>query len=258
MMKIINELEQISSKFMQKSPLNLIKEMGSLKIFDPPIFAIASTKDPIFELLKEETVIGPHHMKPEEWLPGALTVVTYFLPFSYKIREANHKQGIPAIEWLYGRIEGECFNKAFREFLNDWFIQKGYQSVAPSSDSRQKTLGFKSNWSERHAAYIAGLGTFGLSCSLITAKGSAGRLGSLITNADLEITKRPYVKREEYCAHCCACIFRCPPLAIHEEGKDHQVCSDYLSRVKTRFNPRYGCGKCQTNVPCEDKIPKQQ
>ena len=41
----------------------------------------------------------------------------------------------------------------------------------------------------------------------------------------------------------------------HERGKDHAVCSEYLDRVKVRYSPRYGCGKCQTGVPCEHQIP---
>ena len=36
-----------------------------------------------------------------------------------------------------------------------------------------------STWSERHVAYVSGLGTFGLSGGLITAKGQAVRLGSV-------------------------------------------------------------------------------
>jgi hypothetical protein len=43
-----------------------------------------------------------------------------------------------------------------------------------------------SNWSERHSAYIAGLGTFCLSYSLISEKGCAGRYGTVVTDLDLE------------------------------------------------------------------------
>jgi len=27
-------------------------------------------------------------------------------------------------------------------------------------------------------------------------------------------------------------------------------------KIEKEFWPRYGCGKCQTNVPCEESIPE--
>ena len=41
-------------------------------------------------------------------------------------------------------------------------------------------FGFASTWSERHAAYASGLGTFGLSDGLITPRGQAMRCGSVV------------------------------------------------------------------------------
>jgi epoxyqueuosine reductase QueG len=41
---------------------------------------------------------------------------------------------------------------------------------------------FSSNWSERHAAYTAGLGTFGLCDGLITPLGKAMRVGEGVRN----------------------------------------------------------------------------
>ena len=116
---------------------------------------------------------------------------------------------------------------------------------------------FSSNWSERHVAYIAGLGTFGLSRGLITEKGMAGRFGSLVTTAELPVTERPYTDLYEYCSRCGACIRRCPVGAITQEGKRHEPCSEYLAEMKHRFAPRYGCGKCQVKVPCMAGIPKK-
>ena len=167
------------------------------------------------------------------------------------MREANRLLGLPATEWLYGRIEGERFNVALREFVVHLFIDAGYDAAAPALDARYNVTNRRSNWSERHVAYIAGLGTFSLSCSLITKQGSAGRLGSVVVSAELAPTPRTYQSVDEYCTRCGSCIPRCPPLAITERGKDHAVCSDYLDRVKVRYSPRYGCGKCQTGVPCE-------
>jgi epoxyqueuosine reductase len=251
----LETITQAASDFCLQSPLNVVKELDSLRIFDQPLLGVASTGDPLFDGLKEAGVVGPHHLSPKEWLSNGKSVLAYFLPFTKRVREANRGMGLPVREWLYGRIEGELFSVALRELLVRRFIDARYDAVAPTLDSRHKVTNRRSNWSERHIAYIAGLGTFSLSCSLITRLGSAGRLGSIIVSADLAPTPRPYRSKDEHCSKCGACILRCPPLAINELGKDHAVCSDYLDRVKARYNPRYGCGKCQAGVPCEARIP---
>lgn len=133
--------------------------------------------------------------------------------------------------------------------------EAGYQAISPAMDSRFAVVNRRSNWSERHVAFIAGLGTLSLNRSLITRKGSAGRIGSIVSDLELPVTPRYYTEVEENCSHCGACIHRCPPQAINENGKDHAVCAAYLDGVLQRFAPRYGCGKCQTAVPCEEGIP---
>jgi epoxyqueuosine reductase len=250
----LDNVTQAASNFCLQSPLNVVSELDSLRIFDQPLFGVASASDPLFDALKDANVVGSHHLSPNEWLGSARSSISYFLPFTKRVREANRLLGLPAAEWLYGRIEGERLNVGLREFMVRLFSDAGYDAVSPALDSRCKVTHLRSNWSERHVAYIAGLGTFSLSCSLITKQGSAGRLGSVVVSADLAATPRSYQSRDEYCSKCGSCIVRCPPLAINEQGKDHVVCSDYLERVKVRYSPRYGCGKCQTGVPCESQI----
>jgi epoxyqueuosine reductase len=254
----LKTVKHTMADFCLHNPLNVVKELDSMRIYDEPLVGVAKVDDPLFEKLKESGIVGPNHLSPKEWLAGGTVVIAYFLPFTKRVREANRTMGLPVREWLYGRIEGEQFNVALRTFMVRWFLDASHDAVSPTLDGRFKVINRISNWSERHVAYIAGLGTFSLSCSLITKQGSAGRLGSLIVNADLETTPRYYQVKDENCTRCGACILRCPPLAITEGGKDHAVCSEYLDRVLARYRPRYGCGKCQTGVPCEDRIPKSK
>jgi epoxyqueuosine reductase QueG len=137
--------------------------------------------------------------------------------------------------------------------LSALYVKSSFR--APALDSRFAVVDRRSNWSERHAAFVAGLGTFSLNRSLITELGSAGRLFSVVTELALKPTPRPYTKFDEYCTKCGACIRRCPPRAVDENGKDNAACSQYLQRVLRRYQPRYGCGKCQTAVPCEGGRP---
>jgi len=110
----ISAIEEAASRYCTNSDLNTVKEYNNLKIFDLPIFGIASADDSLFDTLKDEKVIGNHHLSPKEWLPEAIAVISYFLPFSLKVREANRIMGLPAKEWLYGRYEGEIFNKGLK------------------------------------------------------------------------------------------------------------------------------------------------
>ena len=251
----LTDILELTADFTQTNSLNKVPELNNLQIFDQPIIGIASATDPIFEQLKQSDVIGPRHLSPQEWVPGSKSVISYFLPFTAAVRASNRQAGLTSPEWLYGRIEGEMFNGALSRMLVEKLQNAGYQAVAPSKDSRFAVVDRRSNWSERHVAFIAGLGTLSLNRSLITKIGSAGRLGSVVTDLELPATPRYYTEIEENCSHCGACIRRCPPLAINETGKDHAICSAYLDGILKRFTPRYGCGKCQTAVPCEAGIP---
>jgi epoxyqueuosine reductase QueG len=147
------------------------------------------------------------------------------------------------------------FNVALRQYIVELVEKAGHQALAPLLDERFAIVNMRSNWSERHAAFVAGLGTFSLSRSLITRMGSAGRCGTVIVDFHLEPTQRVYTEFDEYCSHCGACAKRCPAQAIDKTSKDNQICMGYIGKEKEIYAPRYGCAKCQTGVPCENKIP---
>ena len=243
-------------------------------MFDEPLVGLASAADPLFEEFKQPEVIGPWYMKPTEWLEGAKTVISIFFPFSAEVRESNRKSvNVPSQEWAYGRIEGQAFIKDCILALSEKFTEAGVKNLVPLVDERfaqvnagnhfkeydcvtEKTYG--SNWSERHAAFACGLGTFGLSKGIITEKGMAGRFASIIIEAEVPADKRLYTKVYEYCTMCGACVRRCPVQAISlEEGKNHNICHGWLMKTKELCAPRFGCGLCQTKVPCENRIPKK-
>jgi epoxyqueuosine reductase QueG len=175
--------------------------------------------------------------------------------------------GWPADEWLHARIEGQTFIFEICEHLKACLEDSGFRCLVPSLESRFSSKSpytgdktrqdyYTSNWSERHVAQVCGLGTFGLSRGLITKKGMAGRFGSLVTDAFFEPDRRPYTRYDEYCTRCGACARNCPAGAISlGEGKRHPPCSEFLGLTGKKHAPRYGCGKCQVRVPCENGIP---
>ena len=262
---LLTDLQKDANAFLSDSGMNLVEHPeristvpasdAPLRIYDQPLFAVADAGDLLWARLKEPQVIGPRHLSPEEWLPGARSVVSYFLPFSERVRMANRTQGETATEWIYARWEGERCNAALAGLLAEAIRAAGEPALAPMADPRYQVVDSRSNWSERHAAFVAGLGTFSLTRSLITRRGAAGRFGSVITGAAFQPTPRPYEGVTEYCQECGLCIDRCPCQAVDPTGKDNRVCKAYLDTTRIRFAPRYGCGKCQTGVPCEDGIP---
>ena len=266
--KIISLAEQ----FINESPKNHISEEDALnadcigmKIFDAPIFAFGSVNDELYSKFKSSDVIGSDFLNPLEWLLEAKTVISFFLPFTGKIKLANSPNSKwPADEWLHGRYEGQIFLQELMLLLEKALSDTGNTVILPSLDKAftYKTVDngentrFLSNWSERHIAYACGLGTFGLSKGLITEKGMCGRFGSLITDLDLPKDKRDYNDVYDYCNMCGACVARCPTKAISlDNGKNSLLCSEFLKETRKKYDPRYGCGKCQVNVPCESGIP---
>lgn len=253
--------------YVENEPANRLPD--GMRIFNKPLLGFAAAGDPIFKEFKKEEIIGSLFVLPEEWLPEAKTVISYFLPFSEHIRSSNYGGPPTSIEWLHARFLGEEFNQDVRKFLLAELEKKGGKSIVPALHENYFADydNFSSNWSERHIAYAAGLGSFGLNRGLITEKGLAGRFGSLITTLFFPATTRSSGGVFENCPYyadesCSACVKRCPSGAIKKEGKDKAACNqytrveDHLQEIRLQFG--YGhsvCGKCQVNVPCEDKIP---
>lgn len=124
------------------------------------------------------------------------------------------------------------------------------------------------NGRKRHAAYAAGLGTFGLCDGLITPRGKAVRVGSVVAQIRIPATVRPYEDHHAYCLFyaqgaCKKCISRCPVGALSEAGHDKMKCFSHTHGTSSEhIKSLYGfeadaCGLCQTKVPCESRIPKK-
>ena len=266
-----DEILAYAREFTSDSPSNHITEelavspnCVGLRMFEPPVFAFGSPDDELYDKFKSPEIIGGHFIAPGDWLPGAKTVIAFFLPYTDKIKSANSiDRDWPAEEWLHGRYEGQMFLKELAINIQKLISDAGYTSLTPAFDARFKSGNeaniYTSNWSERHVAFACGLGTFGLSTGLITEKGVCGRFGSVLTVLDLPKDVRKYSDVLEYCTMCGACIKKCPADAISlEGGKKHPPCEEYVNKTLDKHRPRYGCGKCQVRVPCESAIPRRK
>ena len=239
-------------------------ELAGIQIFAAPLIGYSDLQDPLYKDLRKPEAVGPHVFLPEDWLPACRSVISYFFPFTEEIRKSNRIGTLPSSLWLHGRVEGQRFLIKFAEHMVQALQERDCSAVVPilspafQANTSNPDLPYGSNWSERHVAFISGLGTFGLSKGLITEKGTAGRFLSLVTDIPFEATERSYKDLYEYCIQCGACIRMCPAKAISmDKGKEHRPCSVYQNEISKQFTPRYGCGKCQVQVPCEFQKPSK-
>lgn len=256
----VQKIQERLSAFIIENPLNFMEPHNNMKIYDTPLLGVSSGDDPYYYTFVKPEIVGPDFLPPLAWLPGARSVISYFLPFTKELRHTNRKPGPPSQEWISARIDGEKFNNEIRHFLAGLIEEMGFSAISPGIDPRFSVKNRVPNWSERHAAFVSGLGTFGLHRGLITEKGTAGRFGSVVTTLALPPTRRKYEGYSDYCLYltrgkCGACMKRCPANAFTSEGKDNQICSDYLDKILAEHAPRYGCAKCNVHVPCEHRIP---
>ena len=270
--------------FLDRPSENCIETGSEERVWDSPLVGFSRGDDPLYDAFKEH--VGELHWTPREAFarafpgshvePRELAVISWVLPQTKATKREN--QGAvfyPSERWARARVRGEEINDELRRHLAGEMMRAGVPAFAPvllpewrEGPSERHVMG--SSWSERHAAYASGLGTFGLSEGLITERGIAHRVGSVIARIETEATPRPYADHHEYClffteGSCRACIERCPAQAITEEGHDKlkcykhtvDICSTY---VQSHFNldGGYGCGLCQTGVPCESRIPRRR
>jgi epoxyqueuosine reductase QueG len=254
-------------------------------IFDEPLVGFANGDDSIFTEYKE--VVGAFHWHPRDLLEqlardegyggdmANISIICWVLPITKKTIESNAEQNkLPSPSWAHTRDTGEKFNVLLRQHIVGLLRGEGLLAIAPMDSNYWQMLiddrvGFASSWSERHAAYAVGLGTFSLNDALITPRGIAHRVGSVVVNMHLQPTPRPYENHLANCLFhnsgtCGDCIDRCPSNALSKEGHDKVKCSNYVYqacieglREEYGIDVTTGCGLCQTGVPCSMRIPKR-
>ena len=146
-------------------------------------------------------------------------------------------------------------NQSLEELFASW----GYRAVSPDPVGMIDEEHIYSNWSQRHIAYAAGLGTFGMNNMLITEAGTCGRFYSLITDYPAD-TDGPV--RKERCLYkrngsCGLCVRRCPIHALTlKSGFDRVACQRHLADFEKRLGADV-CGKCTLQLPCTYRIPNR-
>lgn len=274
-------IQAMIARTVARSSENRLGPGHSEPAFGAPLVGCSSGADPLYQQYVEH--IGSFYLTPLRIFetafpedapiaPQELTVISWILPSTAATRkEQSEADRRPSERWARTRLFGERFNETLRREIVAALSDAGVPAVAPMLTEfwerrAEGPYAPCSNWSERHAAYAAGLGTFGLCDGLITPLGKAVRIGSVVARIALPPSKRPYADHHDYCLHyahgtCGKCIERCPVNALSRKGHHKQRCMEYTEHGMRGFmRERYGldtyaCGLCQAAVPCMDHIP---
>ncbi len=267
--------------FVESSPENSLKNTENDPAWATPLVGFARGDDALFTEIKDD--IGAFYWTPIELFklayPGSevmaeeLAVISWVLPQTLATRRAHRQEkSMPSAAWSRARLYGDQFNELLRREVTDWLQQLKIPAVAPVllpqwDWQESERYGFASNWSERHTAYVTGLGTFGLSDGLITKHGKAMRCGSVVARFNVAPAVRQYSEFNAYCLYlshgsCGKCIDRCPAGAISFSGHNKELCAKYIMNETSPWVERNlgekvsSCGLCQVGIPCESRIPK--
>jgi len=242
-------------KQIEKIIVDTVKSLNRTDLFREPIVSFSKADDEKYTQLK--TLIGDWHLSPTELLPGAKSVISYYVPFTKEIVYAPKTAEHSAFLWSEAYQEINQHFNVVNEAIARFLEAKAHTSQTIRATHTYNQEDLKSMWSHRSAAVIAGLGVFGLNKMVITEKGSGGRFCAVITSALLETDKKPI---EEMCLYfkngsCGLCLAACPVGAIKVDGIDKFVCQDELNKNEKMMKGKSAlqmadtCGKCVSICP---------
>ncbi|MBW1817795.1 MAG: hypothetical protein JRJ60_11630, partial [Deltaproteobacteria bacterium] len=223
----------------------------------PPLLSTAAA-DHRFDVLPR--IASSDHLLPRDLLVSAKSVIVFFIPFKKKLLDENTPGKFPCRNW---GVAYQATNRLIEHVsgtLQAFLAEQGHRSALTPATHNFDPIGLTARWSHKHLAHLCGLGRFGINRQLITPAGCGGRLGSLVTEADLGDS--PLMGEEELCLHkqgetCLRCVALCPVAALEEHEFDRQRC---YTRLKVNLHHTEAlagleettevCGKCVVDLPC--------
>ncbi len=232
------------------------REKAIAAYWRPPVLRLGDARHP--RLLRLRELVRPDHFLPEDFLPGADTIVSYFLPFKDEV-PAGNQPGREASElWARTYLLTNAMAARLNARLAETLQQKGYPAAVPAHIGVDWER-LDSRWSQRHVAWFCGQGGFGLNNMLISDAGCGGRYFSIV--AKLGELERDEPAAEEYCLHkkdgsCGVCVKRCVNGALTVNGFDRFKCLEACHANEDRhYRGAEVCGKCMVGLPCTGRKP---
>ena len=224
--------------------------------FGEPVFGYISTTHPMFDTFFAR---GENDHPKNIWRPG-YTMIIYYIPFAEEICRWD-ESGKTTQEWLTAIEESRWLamkvNAAIAELLTK--VGRIYSRSSTMMDWDHEKHRY--SWSNKIAAALAGIGSFGPAGCLKTEYGFGGRGGSMMTDGVL--VKKPEtpdgeVLDAEFRKILTACCFKgaddvncsdemiraCPGGAIDRDGIDRARCQAYCETINAADPCPEMCGRC--------------
>jgi epoxyqueuosine reductase QueG len=236
------------------------KDNQLTKMWKEPIIEIISSNNEKINTVKES--VSVEHFMPYDILPDAKSIICFFIPFQETIVKSNIEGTNASKEWVMAYMRTNDLIKTINDKIEKLMDNNGYKTgkIPATHNFDVKTL--ISNWSHRHIAYIAGIGTFGINNMLITKNGCCGRFGSIIINYEFNEYKKINEIKEK-CLNklngtCGICQKKCVANAYENNTFNRHKCYEQcLKNVEFHKKTGYAdiCGKCLVGLPCSIKEP---
>lgn len=217
----------------------------------------ADVRSPLFDMFFTRGM-SEH---PKKILKAGYTVVLYFIPYADEVIEENMSSKEPGAKWEAAFFDtmklSMKLNKRIRQVFEDVGRLTSLMNVPTDWDDKK----FNEGWSNKLAAFAAGMGEIGPAGCFRTADGKLGRVGGIITDGiyvdDFEMFSNEQLEeihqqllskgcfKEGKNVNCSEdMINTCPGNAITKEGIDRAKCQEYC-RTINKFTPSPDvCGKC--------------
>ncbi len=254
----IEDLRKCAVQFVAEEPVRL----RTAGFWQPPLLSTASIDGRFDQLPK---IAAEDHLRPQDLLPSAKSIIVFFIPFKNELVKENHAGDRPCQNWGLAYVQTNDLIGRLSQVLGDLLAERGFKSGLTPATHNFDDVKLMARWSHKHLAHLVGVGRFGIHHMLITPAGCAGRLGSLVTEAELD--DHPLIETNETCLlkagrECGQCIRACPVNAISETGFDRRRCWDRLNdnyKVLDYFSDlpesTHVCGKCAAMMPCSFNNP---
>jgi len=254
----INDLREFATDFIT----HYAEQQGLTQWWQPPLMVSAPIDERFEELPR---MAAPTHLQPRDLLATARSLAVFFIPFQRWVIRENRGGERPVRSWGQAYVLTNQLLSDLSTALAERLRQAGYAAALTPPTANFDHRRLMADWSHKHLGFLAGMGRFGSHCLLITPAGCCGRLGSLVTDADLG--EHPLIETGEAClvkaGHKCGkCLEACPVTALGEDEFQRKACWDRLKENRATLpelsdlpDNTHVCGKCAMIMPCSFKNP---
>jgi len=104
---------------------NEVKDNNPRSFFREPVVGFSSAGDDLYKNIK--TIVSEYHLYPQDLLPEAKTVVSFFIPFSQEVVDSNKGKDVSE-EWALSYIRGNTLISSICETLTEMLRKNGIKA----------------------------------------------------------------------------------------------------------------------------------